>query len=149
NFGATVLSPPVADHGELFFQGYDPAHGTQLWATDGTAAGTTMLTNVNVANGRLKPSNLTAVGNTLYFTGGDSHGVQLWKSDGTIAGTTFVTSSNDGLPNFGIYPSTLTNVAGTLYFTGLDLKLGAQVFTSDGTAAGTAPVTTIGTRGCN
>src|SRR5262249_23746816 len=97
NFPATVMSTPVAMGTNLFFQGYDPTHGTQLWETDGTAAGTVMLTNANAANGGLNPESLTVVGNTLYFAGGDSHGTQLWKSDGTVAGTTIVTTSNRGI----------------------------------------------------
>src|SRR5947199_8654538 len=96
NFGATVQSTPEAINGELFFTGRDATHGTQLWETNGTASGTLMLTNSNATRGGLNPQNLTAVGNTLYFSGGDSHGVQLWKSDGTVAGTTLVTNSNHG-----------------------------------------------------
>src|SRR5262249_15968734 len=34
NFGATIESTPVPIHGELFFPGYDPAHGTQLWESN-------------------------------------------------------------------------------------------------------------------
>ena len=86
-----------------------------------------------MGKGGLNPSNLTAVGNTLYFSGGDSHGVQLWKSHGSVSGTTIITTSNDGVPNFGVYPSDMINVGGTLYFTGLDLKKGTQIFTSNGT----------------
>jgi ELWxxDGT repeat protein len=65
NFGATVESAPVAINGELFFAGQDATHGTQLWETNGTAAGTIRLTNSNDANGGLDPKNLTAV----MFTG--------------------------------------------------------------------------------
>ncbi len=148
NFGATVDSTPVLMNGTLYFAANDGTHGTQLWQSNGTSAGTSMLTDINVKNGGLDPTDLTTVGNTLYFVANDgTHGTQLWKSDGTVSGTTYVTSSNDGDANFGIYPSYLTNVNGTLYFTGLDLDKGFQVFTSNGTAAGTAPVTNINSAG--
>src|SRR5262249_28508791 len=121
NFTPQVMSTPVVANGKLFFAGYDPAHGKQLWETDGTASGTVQLTNSNAARGGINPQDLTAVGNPLYFAADDlTHGAQLWKSDGTTAGTSYVTSSNDGVPNAGIYPTDLTNVNGTLYFVGYD-----------------------------
>ena len=144
NFGATVASTPVVMNGEMFFVGYDAVHGDQLWESNGTAAGTTRLTDGNDVNGGINPQDLTVVGSTLYFAANDlTHGGQLWKSDGTAAGTTYVTDSNDGVADFGIYPSQLTNANGTLYFTGLDLNDGTQLFKSDGTAAGTAMVKDI------
>ena len=50
---------------------------TQLWVSDGTAQGTTHLQDV------FWGSNLTAVGDMLYFTAGTS----VWRSDGTVEGT--------------------------------------------------------------
>ncbi len=144
NFGATVESAPVVMNGEMFFVGYDAVHGDQLWESNGTASGTTRLTDGNDVNGGISPTNLTVVGNTLYFAADDLvHGDQLWESNGTASGTTWVTDGNDGVPNFGIYPSQLTNANGTLYFTALDLNDGTQLFTSNGTAAGTTIVKDI------
>ena len=145
---ATVESTPVVMNGTLYFAANEATDGTQLWKSDGTATGTSMITDLNVKNGGIKPTDLTVVGNTLYFAANDvAHGTELWRSDGTSTGTAYVTDSNDGVANFGIYPSNLTNDNGTLYFTGLDLYKGFQVFTSDGTAAGTAPVTDINSGG--
>mgnify|MGYP003687910505 CR=1 FL=1 len=40
---------------------------------------------------------LTAVGNTLYFSGTDgTNGYELWKSDGTASGTVMVKDINSG-----------------------------------------------------
>ena len=144
NFGATVESTPVAVGGELFFAAYDPTHGTQLWESNGTAAGTVRISDGNDGAGGIQPTDLTAVGNTLYFSANDgSAGQQLWESDGTVSGTAMVTDSNDGVPGFGLYPSDLTNVNGTLYFAGYDLNDGYQVFESNGTAAGTTMVAAL------
>ena len=89
------------------------------------AAGTVRLTDGNDANGGIYPSDLTAVGSTLYFSandgrafGGVGNGDQLWKSNGTAAGTAMVTDSNDGVANAGLFPYDLTAVGGTLYFVG-------------------------------
>ena len=71
NFGATVTSAPVAIGGELFFAASDATHGNQLWESNGTAAGTVRLTDGNDVNGGINPTDLTAVGNTLYFAAND------------------------------------------------------------------------------
>jgi ELWxxDGT repeat protein len=55
----------------LYFVG--GAHGTQLWKSDGTLAGTTFVTSANegAASRGNDFSDLTNVGGTLYFTGLD------------------------------------------------------------------------------
>jgi ELWxxDGT repeat protein len=148
NFGATVTSTPVAMGGKVFFAAQDGTHGTQLWESDGTAAGTVRVSDGNDARGGINPAGLTVVGDTLFFAANDGHGAQLWRSDGTAAGTAMVTTGNDGTAGFGVYPSDLTAVGGTLFFTGYDLHDNYQLFKSDGTAAGTGMVADInGTAG--
>ena len=66
-----MTSAPVAINGELFFAANDSTHGIQLWESNGTAAGTVRLTDGNDANGGINPSDLTAVGSTLYFAAND------------------------------------------------------------------------------
>src|SRR6516165_8075843 len=91
-FGATVESTPVVMNGALFFAANDPAHGTQLWESNGTSSGTVRLSVGNVANGGIDPTELTVVGSTLYFVANDGpDGPQLWKSNGTNNGTVMVT----------------------------------------------------------
>ena len=59
----------AADDGLAAFGGV--GNGDQLWKSDGTAAGTAMVTDGNdgVANAGLFPCDLTDVGGTLYFAG--------------------------------------------------------------------------------
>ena len=76
--------------GTLYFAN-DGAHGTELWKTDGTGAGTAMVKDIWSGSVSSKPTWLTDVGGTLYFSARDTtHGRELWKSDGTAAGTTLV-----------------------------------------------------------
>lgn len=90
---------PLSD-GRLLFPGHDADHGFELWVTDGTAAGTQLLKDIN-------PGSTTSFGSPFpifqgfdfqekaYFLANDgTHGPQLWVSDGTADGTTLFTTIN-------------------------------------------------------
>jgi ELWxxDGT repeat protein len=110
-----------------------PSGGWELWKSDGTAAGTTLVQDL--ASGPNYPDELTNVGGTLFFSAEDgTNGPALWESDGTQAGTLAVVD---------MYPSQLTNINGTLWFTANDGTHGEQIWTSDGTAAGTVMITDV------
>ena len=90
--------------------------------------------------GALEPSELAAVGETLFFVAmGLEEGDQptLWKSDGTEAGTVAVVRDLDA-PEDYVDPTDMIGVGDTLFFT-----LGSQLWRSDGTAAGTYGLTQL------
>ena len=65
----------------------------ELWKSDGTAAGTVMVKDINLDpySWGGSPRNLTDVNGTLFFAADDDvHGFELWKSDGTADGTVMV-----------------------------------------------------------
>ncbi|HYI12049.1 MAG TPA: ELWxxDGT repeat protein [Thermoanaerobaculia bacterium] len=76
----TCLDHPLLySNGRLYFTGNDFVYGAELWVTDGTAAGTRLLTDVNPGPGSSDPGSLVIVGNTLYFTASDdASGQELW-----------------------------------------------------------------------
>src|SRR5215203_3283888 len=99
----------------LYFRANDGKHGVELWKTDGTNRGTTLVKDINPAApaptnaacsdrkdcaGSSWADDLTVVGKSvdgrrLYFNANDgTHGVELWKSDGTERGTTLVKDIN-------------------------------------------------------
>jgi ELWxxDGT repeat protein len=121
----------------VFFQADDGTHGPELWASNGTAAGTFLVKDINPGATGSNPSYLTNVNGTLFFSANDgAHGVELWESNGTAAGTFLVTDINPGANNS--YPAYLTNVNGSLFFRANDATHGYELWASNGTAAGTS-----------
>lgn len=121
--------------GTLYFSAINQGANRELWKSDGTAANTVKVKEINAGFNSAAPSLLTNVGGTLFFTATDGTNNELWKSNGTDAGTVRVTSAH--LPST---PSNLINVGGTLYFTGTTAAAGVELWRSDGTDAGTAMV---------
>ncbi len=121
--------------GTLFFAGNDGVHGWELWRSNGTAAGTALVADVNPGFGACSPANING---TLFLSASDgTHGYQLWRSNGTAAGTTMVADIN---PSGNSFPTYLTNVNGTLFFGADDGVHGYALWRSNGTAAGTTMV---------
>src|SRR5205823_1022287 len=127
-------------NGRLFFTADDGTGGRELWQSDGTAAGTVLVKDINPGGAGSSPGSLTNVNGTLLFTADDGTGArELWKSDGTAAGTAAgtVLAKDINTGNAGSNPSNLTNVNGTLFFTANYWWEGWELWKSDGTAAGT------------
>ncbi len=145
---ATISSPPettvtspangfqAVANGRSFFVGYDDAHGPELWATDGTAAGTHIVADIASGPAGSSIEFLTAMGRRVYFAADDGvHGRELWTSDGTAAGTRMVADIAPGAGSS--LPANLTEVDGRLLFSADDGIHGVEPWVSDGTAEGT------------
>ena len=136
----------VAIGGTAYFSAVDSVNGQELWKTDGTAAGTVLVKDINPGSLSSSPSGLRNVGGTLFFYASTAAtGLELWKSDGSAAGTVLVKDVNPGTGG-GI--STTANygnaaVGSTFYFVGNDGVNGGELWKSDGTAAGTVLVKDI------
>ncbi|HKV11611.1 MAG TPA: ELWxxDGT repeat protein [Thermoanaerobaculia bacterium] len=115
----------------LFFAGRTEASGCELWATDGTRAGTRMVKDSPALE--VYPSHFVEVAGRLFFFGYGPEGLGLWVSDGTAAGTVFLAK----LP--GVSPRELSSaVAGSRLF--FILPESRELWVSDGTPAGTKRV---------
>src|SRR4051812_25666491 len=55
-------------NGRLFFTADDGASGTELWKSDGTAAGTVLVKDIIPGSASSDPYNLTSVNGRLFFT---------------------------------------------------------------------------------
>lgn len=130
--------------GRLFFGAIDEEHGTEIWTSDGTTAGTKLLKDVAPGAYNSDPLGLTDVEGILFFIARPYNGfVELWKSDGTTEGTERVKriSHSYGQP----YPDNMTAVGDRLFFTAFDEQAGVELWTSDGTEDGTRRVKDINT----
>jgi ELWxxDGT repeat protein len=118
--------PPFVPAGNLlFFAARDQVHGFELWATDGTAAGTRMVRDILPGPLPSSPRSLTAAGSLLFFSADDGeHGRELWVSDGTAAGTRLVADLNPG--GFSSRPSSLAVAGGNLFFAADDGTTGLE-----------------------
>jgi ELWxxDGT repeat protein len=134
-------------NGTLFFIANDGTTGNELWKSDGTAAGTVLVKDINPGPEGSRSVFLTDVNGTLFFNANDgANGYELWKSDGTEAGTVLVKDIWPGavgpIPASSV-PANLTDVNGTLYFQCNDGSHGDELWKSDGTEAGTVLIKDI------
>lgn len=122
-FAAQGCAPPCKDPRK--------AIGYELWRSDGTAGGTSLVRDLH-RNGSSYPRNLTTVGGRLFFTADDGvHGYELWTSDGTRAGTRMVKDIYRSV-GYGSHPEDLVGAGNRLFFIVED-----RLWTSDGSKQGT------------
>jgi len=126
----------LATAGERVFFGA-PRERTELWKSDGTAAGTARVRTIP----GLPDAHASLNGALLFRASGSPRGSELWRTDGTRGGTRPVLAShtNASLRN----PAWLATVDGTLYFSASDTKAGTELWKSNGTPAGTMMVTDL------
>lgn len=137
----TALGPandPVVYNGFLYF-----GLGSQLWRTNGTSAGTTMIKDIGSGSVRF----LTNAGGLIYFQAQDStHGKEVWVSNGTLGGTTMLADINTNASPFNSSsPGGFTAVGSTVYFFADDGTHGVELWKTNGTPGGTSMVADLAT----
>ena len=120
----------------IFFAADNGTDGTEIFRTDGTAAGTIMLKDIN-PNGDSYPGAYFLFKDEVYFYVSNGAGEGLYKTNGTTTGTVLIKKMslqvNRGKPEIVEYKD-------NLYF-----GVNGELWKSDGTAAGTSKVATLST----
>jgi len=131
--------------GRAYFFGFSDTVGSELWRTDGTVAGTSLVEDIDTQQSSVPDldflhwTELASAGGQIFLRADDAvHGAQLWRIDGTAAGTVRLTD----LPANSItdLPYRLTSLGDQLLFTAEGSADHGALWSSDGTVAGTAPV---------
>ncbi|WP_083680887.1 ELWxxDGT repeat protein [Archangium sp. Cb G35] len=111
------LSGLTAHGTSLYFAATEAASGSELWKSDGTAAGTLLVKELVTGSAGSKPGELFSWNGGLYFTASVSTGTRsLWRSDGTAAGTVSLKSWSETESPWFEKPHFLTPVGSALFF---------------------------------
>jgi ELWxxDGT repeat protein len=162
-----IGSPPIQEPGSsdpgplvrlgaaLLFAADDGLTGRQLWATDGTEAGTHKVRQINshvINDGEhdvpasADPDFLVRLGGAVLFAADDGlSGRELWVTNGTEAGTRLLRDLRPGA--LGSAPHDLVELGGKAYFFATANGASEDLWQTDGTAAGTVRVKSLAVQG--
>jgi len=122
--------------GNVFFVAEDATTGREVWKSDGTIAGTTMVFDVYPGLAGSQPEELASAGSRLFFSARDEvYTRKLWVTDG------FVTSNIT--PDGMTFPVGFCNLNGIVFFAAYTTAIGSEFWKSDGTLTGTVLVKDI------
>jgi ELWxxDGT repeat protein len=128
-------------NGLLYFTFDDQVHGSELWRSDGTAAGTLMFKDLNTTLTDssfqiLNPNGGANFGTTGVFTGWTlQNGYELFLTNGTQAGTALLKDIDPG--GGSSVPQQFVLAGPRAFFTAYSPTFGVELWVTDGTAGNT------------
>jgi len=128
-------------NGKYIFKGKSPKCGKEIFITDGTKAGTTIIKDINpgIANSQPNATTMEMVNGYVYFAAvTTTQGCELWRTDGTPGNTTIVKDIGS-LATSGIdsVHFSLGLVGNNILFTATTPENGNELWKTDGTTANT------------
>ena len=142
--GVEIARHAFAPVGNQFIFAAPSALGRELWISDGTTAGTSLLKDVAPGTKSGSPIYFTPFNGKVLFSAVDTGGIhQTWITDGTAAGTmllaSFTGNNTVGSPSYPVQlPGGYLTVGARAYFSAHTHAAGRELWYTDGTAAGTA-----------
>ena len=135
---AGVQNITRAGSSRAYFMGDDGTYGRELWSTDGTSGGTSMVVDIRVGAPDSSPAYLagTDSGNVYFRANLTTTSKSSFFSDGTAGGTVELTTADPSTDYF-------VTVGERGYFVPDSQPQGRELWTSDGTAVGTGIVVDI------
>ncbi len=134
---------------KLFFAASDLAHGTEIWASDGTTEGTGLVVDARPGPAsvlgwagidryvEIQEPRLVGTETFAIFAGlSDAGGEELWITDGTLLGTGLLRDIYPG--DYPSKPRQLTRLGNRIVFSAEDEEHGLELWVTDGTYDGTA-----------
>ena len=152
NAGADSSSPAFfyLINSIVLFVATDATHGREVWRTDGTPGGTTILKDINIGSGsstefEIFPGFSVPVfkgfhtfNNNAYFNAYDgSSSGQVWKTDGNSINTSLLKDIVPGVQISLVLVSGAVNFPGKFIFPVSDGTSSSELWQSDGSPAGT------------
>jgi ELWxxDGT repeat protein len=137
-FGSDPQQLTAVGDGRIVFVAGEPGSGSEVWGSDGTAAGTLLLADLCPGECGSSPAILDVLnGAALFIATTEDPEDQIWRSDGTPGGTVPL---RDGGEPLQVFRSTFPGFAafgGFLYFEACGKAQGCGLWRTDGTPAGT------------
>jgi ELWxxDGT repeat protein len=146
NLHVTSSSQPIglkAFNGKAVFAASNDATGREIWITDGTEAGTTLLKDILPGpTGSLYNPQFVFFGDRIYFVADDgAHGAELWSTAGTPETTALFKDIVPGAGNS--LPGRFKVLNDKLFFQAYTPENGVEVWSTDGTADNTKLVVDV------
>jgi ELWxxDGT repeat protein len=136
--GDSYLGSLTTMNNELYFYANDIIHGTELWKTDGTEAGTHIVKDINIGSGSGVTGPLVSNASSILFSGFDGTNFNLFASDGTQGGTIVLKEK--------LYATYAGSFGNNAYYIAInDSYTQYGLWKSDGTVNGTAFIKSFGT----
>ena len=126
-----------ADDSIMYFSDFSTDFGGELYTTDGTAIGTSLLKDINPGTATSGPSEfMKGPSGKVYFRATTAaEGNELWVTDGTESGTQLLKDINPGSANS--FPQLKYGDNTYLFFDASDSTNGREIWRTDGTTVGT------------
>jgi len=120
---------------KIYFAGVDATHGTELWETDGTQAGTKLVQDFVAGTNSSSPADFVQYKGDLYFTDSSSSGREIYQLSGTNGAISLLKDINPGTPNaFDKNSANFQISNGLLYFVADNGTSGKELWVTNGTS---------------